>query len=238
MSTIVGIRLKNREIWVFFIFKNNDLKKIYKDKKNKTTKKYYIAFIDSFFKGEGTCYLFPTFFHHNPDYGPSARSLHHKRAKVPERCAKVKLDTACNKDVYWNSLYLPVLWIRIQRLRGFSSPGSGKKPGSLEIHFILIWIRILEYVSWNNRSRSGSCSESDLKSRKKKICFTFFYYKYISPKNYLFCYMWGKYLCPLNLCLIYKKNVSDWPEWDGSGSETLIGTMIFSYFFIKDINIF
>ena len=48
------------------------------------------------------------------------------------------------------------------------------------IRFILIWIR----------------------PKIEKIP-TFFYQKYISPKNELFCYLKGKYLSPLNESLIF-----------------------------------
>ena len=40
----------------------------------------------------------------------------------------------------------------------------------LRIRFILIWIRILGSVSWNN----GSCFKSDLKSREYQLLFYFF----------------------------------------------------------------
>ena len=43
----------------------------------------------------------------------------------------------------------------------------------LRIRFILIWIRILGSVSWNN----GSGSKSDLKSEKYQLMFYFFFYK-------------------------------------------------------------
>ena len=43
------------------------------------------------------------------------------------------------------------------------------------IRFILIWIRILGSVSWNNGSGSESCSKSDLKSGKYQRLFYFFF---------------------------------------------------------------
>ena len=56
------------------------------------------------------------------------------------------------------------------------------------IRFILIF-RIRYFTKRIRGSGSGSCSKSDLKSGK------YFYKKYISPKNDLFCYLWSKYLC-------------------------------------------
>ena len=51
-----------------------------------------------------------------------------------------------------------------------------------------------------------SVSGSDLKSKKYLLFSTFFFYlKYISSKNYLFCHLWGKYSCPFNLSLIFVK---------------------------------
>ena len=49
------------------------------------------------------------------------------------------------------------------------------------IRLILIWIRIqiriLGSVLWKNGSGSGSCSKSDIKSRKYKLLLYFFFYK-------------------------------------------------------------
>ena len=86
---------------------------------------------------------------------------------------------------------------------------------------------------WNG---SAIDSESDLKSRKYQLLFYIFSLKkYISSKNGLFCYFWGKYLCPLNISFIFLKKcmvlgeiVHDfcwfllpgsgfgWPKWNGS----------------------
>ena len=84
----------------------------------------------------------------------------------------------------------------------------------LQIRFILIWIRILGSVSWNNGSGSESCSKSDLKSGKYQLLFDFFYYKkYISPKYDLFCYLWGKYLS-VNIKIVLKKcMIFLWFRW-------------------------
>ena len=85
----------------------------------------------------------------------------------------------------------------------------------------LIWIRILGSVSGNDGS--GSCSRSDLNSRKYQLIFYFFFYlKYISPKNDLFCYF----------RFSWNRSGSGWPKWNGpngSGFETLI-------YFIKKIS--
>ena len=85
------------------------------------------------------------------------------------------------------------------------------------IRFNLIRIRIIGSVSWNNGfgsgSGPGSCSRSDRKYQLwKKIVFCL---KYISPKNDLFCYLLGKYLCLLNKKSIFSKNV--WYSCDFGG---------------------
>ena len=85
----------------------------------------------------------------------------------------------------------------------YDSPEQETAPGTFfllhpliqpvfRIRFILIWIRIriVRSVSCNNGSGSISCSGSDLKSRKYQIFKNFFFYqRYISSKNYLFCYL-------------------------------------------------
>ena len=77
----------------------------------------------------------------------------------------------------------------------------------LWIRFILIWIRILRSVSWYNGS--GSCSESDLKSRKYQFKKKF-YKKNISPKKIICFVIYGvNYLCPLNISLIFLKKKFD-----------------------------
>ena len=77
-------------------------------------------------------------------------------------------------------------------MQGFRQGAMGAPPQKpvLRIRFILIWIRILGSVSWNNGS--GSCS------------------KYISPKYDLFCYLWGKYMyMSVNVSLIVLKKMYD-----------------------------
>ena len=61
----------------------------------------------------------------------------------------------------------------------------------LRIRFILIWIRIIGSVSWNNGS--GSCSESDLKSGKYQLLFYFFFSikKNIFLRNMIYFVIYG-----------------------------------------------
>ena len=75
------------------------------------------------------------------------------------------------------------------------------------IRFILIRIRILGSVLWNNGSSSGSgsCSRSDLKLRKYQLFLILFFKNIFLQKNDMFGYLWGKYLCPLNKSLIFSK---------------------------------
>ena len=60
----------------------------------------------------------------------------------------------------------------------------------LRIRFILIWIRTLLRI----RPKIEKIPTFVLLS---------FYKKYSSQKNYVFWCLWGKYLCPLNISLIF-----------------------------------
>ena len=78
----------------------------------------------------------------------------------------------------------------------------------LRIRFILIWIRILRSVSWNNGS--GSCSKSDLKSGKYQLLCYFFFYKNIFLRNMICFVIYGVniYVSKHNL-IVLRKNMYD-----------------------------
>ena len=75
--------------------------------------------------------------------------------------------------------------------------------------------RILFMFQFSDPFHFDTDPDPDPTKMKKRP--TFFYFNflskiYFSKKNDFFCYLWGKYLCPLKKTLIFSKNV--WYSYD------------------------
>ena len=82
--------------------------------------------------------------------------------------------------------------VKLRYYHPLTSSSSNIREALFWIRFILIWIRnrILRSVSWNNGS--GSCSESDLKSKKYQFSFTLFSIKnvFLQKKRSVLLFRW------------------------------------------------